>query len=233
MNWETFITTTRLLRQQRRGFVLPFTMLVSALILFVTFGTMTLLSKQLYFSKNIAKSQIAYYAADDAVACAMDIDDTYVSSDGLGIFPYSSTTNPVTLVLGNPSYGYITDVLTYVNDKRILEDPGATVLTLNDIKCGQAVIFDTSPSSDSKFSVDSTDYRHHYVNPLNGLNEIEYGLTSTYFMRMPVGGGAYRCAKVTVNKTQSFRQIIAQGYSICDNPNSAVERAVVNTTVVN
>jgi hypothetical protein len=59
-------------------------------------------------------------------------------------------------------------------------------------------------------------------------------------MRMDLGlapgtttGHLYRCAKVTVNKTPSFRQIISQGYAQCDNPNGTVERAVVNTTASN
>ena len=43
----------------------------------------------------------------------------------------------------------------------------------------------------------------------------------------------YRCAKVTINKTQSFRQVIAQGYSSCNGTGNTVERAVINTTVAN
>ena len=71
------------------------------------------------------------------------------------------------------------------------------------------------------------------INPNTQLPAIELGRTSTTTMRMDLGGGAFRCAKLTINKTASFRQIIAQGYAKCDDPNGSVERAVVNTTITN
>ena len=221
------------LKSFNKGFVLPFTMLVSTLILFITLGTMTLLSKQLRFARQDKKSRIAFLVADNAIACAIDVDARYVSSDGLGIYPYSSTTNSVTSLGGSPVYGYITTVLAYTNTKRKIANPLATDITLPDIKCNQSLIFDTSPASDSKFTVLPDDYKYRYINPISGLAEIEYGLTSTFNMRMPAGDGTFRCAKITVNKTESFRQIISQGYSECNNPTGAVERAVVDTTVVN
>lgn len=224
-------------RESRKGFVLPFTMLISALILFVTMTSMNLLSKQLYFSRLYKDSQTAYYAADDAVNCTIVVDDAYTGSDGFGIFPASSSTNSVTLGEGGaPSYGYINNVVTYINTKN------ATNIVPDEIKCGQAVIFDTSPTSYSQFSVSPVDYVYHYTHPDDGTadvgnEEVEYGQTSTFKMHMDLGLDpvtnirSYRCAKVTVNKTPSFRQIIAQGYSSCDNQSNAIERAVVNTTI--
>lgn len=196
-----------------QGFILPFTMLITTIILFITTGAMTLLSKQLYFSKIYKQSQTAYYAADDAISCAIIVDDTYLSGDGLGIFPSSTTTDP---------YTYIDDVLTYANARRISN--GLPVITLNEIKCAQSAIFDATVSN---FTVSPTNYR--YVSQSNGVEE---GRTSIYNMRMDLGGGDVRCAKVTINKTQSFRQIIAQGYAQCTSQVGGVERAVVNTTIV-
>ena len=95
------------------------------------------------------------------------------------------------------------------------------------------------------FTVSGTDYAYHFIHPADGtlaagLPEIEYGQTSTYTMKMDLGldpadltntSRLYRCAKVTVNKTLSFRQIIAQGYSSCTVGAGTIERAVVNTTI--
>jgi Tfp pilus assembly protein PilX len=213
------------LKQSVRGFVLPFTILITVLILFVTTGVLALLTKQQYFSKVYRQTQAAYYAADDAVSCTITIDDTYSSSDGLGIFP-SSSSSPMT---------YISDVLSYVNSKQ------GTNLTLSDITCGQSPIFTATSSFNPNFTVLPADYEYHFISPVTGLPEIEYGQTSTYNMHMDLGvdpadvtgiNHLYRCAKVTVNKTASFRQIVAQGYSSCDGTNNAIERAVVNTTVI-
>lgn len=201
----------------KRGFILPFTMLISTLILLVTGSVLTLLSKQLYFSRIYKQSQTAYYAADDALACAIEIDDTYQGSDGLGIFPSSSTTEP---------WAYMNAVLAYVNARRDLMIPPPAPLhiaSLDDIECAQSAIFKVS---ESDFATSSS-YYVRYLTP----SGVEYGITSIYMMRMPLTGGASRCAKVTINKTPSFRQIIAQGYALCDSPNGSVERAVVNTTV--
>lgn len=198
---------------------------------------MTLLSKQLYFSKIYKQSQLAYYAADDALACALEIDDTYQGADGLGIFP-SSTSTTVN--------DYMESVVLYVNSKRALADPLLTdFVTLrgpsNPITCANSVIFEEGSASVSQFATGTEDYAYHYTDTSNNP-AIEYGLTSTYKMKMDLGldplditntRHLYRCAKVTVNKTQSWRQIISQGYAECDKPNGTVERAVVNTTTTN
>ncbi len=217
------------LQKNRLGFILPFTMLICVLILLVTSTSMTLLSKQLYFSKLYKQSQSAYYAADDALACTLSIDDMYQGMDGLGIFPSSNAVDTFT---------YMEDVVAYVNQKRI--DAGlADTVDLQSgpgkkpIMCGQAVIFDTGESSDSKFATST--FERTYNDPTLGP-VTETGIASTFTMRMDLGVDpvtslhSYRCAKVTVNKTTIFRQIISQGYSTCDNLNTAVERAVVNTT---
>jgi hypothetical protein len=187
-------------------------MLISTLILLVSSSVLVLLSKQLYFSKIYKQSQTAYYAADDAIACAIKIDDGYQGADGLGIFPSNTVTSADI---------YINDVLTYVNGRRLAD--GLPIITLDSIKCAQSAIFDQTVSH---FAT-GTDFYAHY----SSLTGWEYGVTSIYDMRMPLEDGAYRCAKVTINKTQSFRQVIAQGYAKCDDPNGSVERAVVNTTV--
>jgi hypothetical protein len=213
-----------------QGFVLPFTLLISVLILFITTGTLGLLVKQQYFSKLYRQNQVAYYAADDAISCATLIDDTYTGNDGIGIFPISST-----------SPNYINDAISYYNTKH------GTTLSLDKISCSQSQIFADSvpPSFNPNFAIAATDYSYHYIHPADGSAyagqpEIEYGQTSSYNMQMDLGldpaditltKHLYRCAKVTINKTPSFRQIIAQGYSSCNTGAGSVERAVVNTTI--
>jgi hypothetical protein len=194
-----------------QGFILPFTMLISAIVLFIVAGSMALLSKQLYFSKIYKQSQTAYYAADDAIACAVAIDDTYLGADGLGIFPS----------IESGAQQYVNDTLTYINERRdSLGFP--TIDSVNDIACAQSKIFDPIAAN---FAIVGP---YTYISP----NGPEIGVTSSYDMRMDLGDGTFRCSKVTVNKTATFRQVIAQGYAQCDNPNGAVERAVVNTTLV-
>ncbi len=213
-----------------KGFILPFTMLISVLVLFISTGALALLSKQQYFSKVYKQTQAAYYAADDAISCALSLDDTYVSNDGLGIFPSSSTTPS-----GEPDpeapLAYIDSVITHI-------DPS---LSRGDVTCGQSPIFASggSPSFNPEFEIINYDYAYHFINPVTTLPDREYGVSSQFNMRMDLGVDPnnamqhlYRCAKVTVNKTPSFRQVIAQGYSSCDGTGNAVERAVVNTTII-
>ena len=231
-----FIHYTRKTHTHRQGFVLPFTILITALVLFITVGSMTLLSKQFYFSRLAKQSDVAYFAADDALSCTLSLDDAYIGQDGQGIFPSTTTIEGVSV----SPMTYVNNVIAEVNALRLLQNPLATTITTNDIKCGQSSIFDTNPST-SAFSGDaSPSYAYHYLNPTTRLSETELGVSTSFVMRMDLGLDLldplmirhnYRCAKVTVNKTPSFRQVIAQGYSSCDNPNGAIERAVVNTTV--
>ncbi len=195
----------------KRGFILPFTMLLMAIILLVVGTGSKILSKQLYFSKVYRQSQTAYYAADDAVSCAIAIDDAFIGLDGYGIFPGGTS--------GDPDE-YIEAVITNVNNQRLLD--GLSTITRDDVACAQVPVFDVSESG---FTVSLTDYEY------NGPSGLETGKTSTFNMSMPIGNGTFRCAQVTVNKTPTFRQIIAQGYAQCGSALGSVERAVVNATV--
>ncbi len=216
-----------------RGFVLPFTMLITVLVLFISTGALALLSKQQYFSKLYKETQAAYYAADDAVACTTVIDDSYVSSDGLGIFPSTPTDQ-------NGAIAYIDSVLAYMNDPN-RRDVSATPLTKENVTCGQSQIFAAGgdPVYNPNFTVSPTPYIYNFYNPQLLAPDTEQGVSVSYNMKMDLGldplditRRLYRCAKVTVNKTPSFRQIVAQGYSNCNGTGNSVERAVVNTTII-
>jgi hypothetical protein len=238
-----FITKKRNKKIIVKGFILPFTMLIATLVLFVTTGALALLTKQQYFSKVYKQTQAAYYAADDAVSCAITIDDTYVSNDGLGIFPSSSTT-PAGLEDLSAPYDYIDSVISYINTKRQAEIPPLTPdLTKDGITCGQSQIFAEggNPNFNPHFTITDYNYAYYFTNPLTSLPDKEYGVTSSFNMQMDLGldpedtlgtRHLYRCAKVTVSKTASFRQVIAQGYSSCEGTGNAIERAVVNTTII-
>ena len=208
-----------------RGFVLPFTLLICAIMLLISVSISAILIKQIYFSNIARDSQIAYYAADNAVACTLAVDETYVDADGIGIFPYIGTL-PIT---PSTEIQNMRDSLTAINARRAAFVPAMPPLagSLDTIICAQSKMFD----ADSSFTISSVrfdrDVPAHDLVPAGK----EYGRTSTFIMKMDLGDGTFRCAKVTVNKTKSYRQIVAQGFSRCDRPDGSVERAVINTTL--
>ncbi len=122
-------------------------------------------------------------------------------------------------------------------------DVSAPPLTKENITCGQSQIFSSggSPVYNPNFTVSPDPYNYNFYNPLTLAPDTEQGISVSYNMKMDLGldplditnvRHLYRCAKVTVNKTPSFRQIIAQGYSNCNGTGNSVERAVVNTTII-
>ena len=198
-----------------KGFVLPFTLLICSVILSVATSISVILVKELYFSKISRESQVAYYAADNGLMCAVDIDDTYINPEtGLGIFVSSPT--------GTPS---ASDVLAIVNAERASR--GLTAMNLygsDGIKCASSEIFSPTENSFNDNQV---------FNRINSRGISESGRTSTFMMHMDLGDGIERCAQVTVNKTPNYRQIISQGYATCPGGFVApIERAVVNETEV-
>ncbi|MEI6810587.1 MAG: hypothetical protein WCK60_00880 [Candidatus Nomurabacteria bacterium] len=195
------------------GFVIPFTLLVCAIILSVSTGISLILAKELYFSKLSRDSQDAYYAADNGLMCAIAIDDAYIDPDtGSGIFQYSNLNDA-------------SAVLNKVNEERALKSFNALNLYGgNSIKCATSEIFDPITNS---FKVDP--YQRE-----NTSHVTEYGKSSSFMLHMNLGDGTTRCAKVIVNKTGMYRQIISQGYAECLDTRSKypVERAVVSETEV-
>lgn len=212
---------------KQQGFVLPFTLLICAIMLLISLSISTILSKQIYFSNLARDSQTAYYAADNAMACTLAIDETYVDDYGVGIFPYASTT-PVD---SNAEMSYMSQILLVIQSRRAATDPPMTNLasTLTDIQCAESRVFDTVTSN---FTISPVVFSREIPAYALVATSTEYGRTSTFFMKMALGDGTFRCAKVTVNKTQSYRQIISQGYSRCDRPDGSIERAVINTSLL-
>lgn len=207
--------------QKLKGFVLPFTLLICGIMLLISVSISTILNKQIYFSNIARSSQVAYYAADNALACTLAIEEIY--SDGTtGFFPYDTSLNTT-----EEHRGSMQDKLEAVNSK-ILEEPGGKILasTINEIKCAQSLIFDTSPIT-SNFTVES----ENFVRKIEGEPDDE-GKTSSFSMKMKIADNDYRCAKVTIHKTPTYKQVISQGYSRCDRPDGSIERAVVYTTSV-
>lgn len=186
-----------------RGFVMPFTLLICTIILAVATSVSTVLSKELYFSKLSRQSQVAYYAADEGLMCATSIDDAYIDPD-TGLGIFQS----------DPSGPTASGVLNKID----------VSLNILDIKCATSGIFDPDPTT-NKFSTDTIGYSHNSIS----------GVSSTFTLRMELdaAGTKMRCAKITVNKTPKYRQIISQGYAECSDTTgvaSSVERAVVSET---
>ena len=206
-----------------RGFVLPFTVFLVSIMIIVTTNVSSILTNQLYFSKLSRQSQTAYYAADNALACAITIDDTYVAPNGVGIFPWNTygqltLDSTITTISSNP------EIAAALAEKNVQRDP-LPPLSLNNIECADNKIFRDLPDPED-FRISSTPV---IVTLSPGVTEP--AVVSTFKMRMPIGDGNFRCAKVTVIKSATYRQIIAQGYALCDRPDGVVERAVVNTTI--
>lgn len=187
------------------GFVLPLTLVICIIILTISAGISIILAKQLYFSRLERQSQLAYYAADNGLTCALTVDDHYLdTSTGIGIFEYGGPT-PQT-------------VLNSVNTERAIR--GYAPIQLADIKCATSLIFDSS----TEYAV--TDFSHSL--PGGGT---EAGKTTTFSMRMDLGDGTFRCARIIVNKTPTYRQIISRGFVSCATTGQIpVERAIVNTS---
>jgi hypothetical protein len=156
-------------------------------------------------------SQQAYYAADDGIMCASMIDDQYVeASTGLGIFPYNPLIDSATS---------IQSTLSDVNTER--QSSGLSPITLLDIRCAASAVFD---SATAQFAVTP-------FSRVSNSGQVDTGYSSSFSMKMDLGDGSFRCTKVTVNKTPGYRQIISQGYAVCNDKSShPIERAIVNTT---
>jgi hypothetical protein len=206
-NFMKFISTV--VKGLRKGFVMPLTLVICVIILTISSGITLILTKELYFSRLSRLSQVAYYAADDGMMCAVMIDDGYLDPDtGLGIFEYTAG-----LTAQN--------VLTKINNNRTAN--GLPSISLNSIKCATSDIFNTAVSG----------YATSPYSRTNSQGAIENGRTSTYSMTMDLGGGTTRCAQVTINKTSKYRQIISQGYANCTTTSLyRIERAIVSTTEV-
>src|SRR6185503_17447831 len=100
--------------QNHPGFVLPFTLFICGIMLLITVSISTILTKQIYFSILAKESQLAYYAADDAIACAISIDETYADANAQGIFP----SDPLASNDTDDEIALMTDVVNYVNTQR-------------------------------------------------------------------------------------------------------------------
>lgn len=203
-------------RKSARGFVLPFTLLICSILLSVSTAISVILVKELYFSKLSRDSQTAYYAADNGLMCAILVDDNYIDpTTGLGIFESNAVTTADV-------------VLTSVNADR--QSRGLQPLTLyggnNSIKCSTSEIFNPNATTGNNFKTQA-------YSRTNSFGQSENGRTSLFTMYISLGDGTTRCAKVTVNKTSTYRQIISQGYTTCPGGvGSPIERAVVNETEI-
>ena len=189
-------------RKLKRGFILPFAILIATLILSVSLGVSSILVKEIFFSNLNRESSISYYAADTAMECAVAIEN--INQAGGGIFPNGE--------LGNEA----TSTFININTDRHTNFSSTTIF------CATVPIFDSSISS---FKVeDCTE-----IFCANGMDF--QGKTSTFNMRMDLGDGEFRCANVSVTKTPTKRRIISRGYNTCNlSGNNVIERAIIDTT---
>ena len=198
------------------GFILPLAMLLSSLILLVSFGITSIIVREAKFTRVVRDSFIAYNAADMAVTCVSFIDNTYVNPvTGYGIFPTSTTTYDVA-----HSQDEIDDTVAKINAISRQARGLPTSFSLNDVNCGGVHVFTNAETGIvySSYSYTKSD------------GTVEDGKKSTFTLSIPLTSGDNRCAKVVFNKTTSFNQIIASGYSACDaNAIHRLERVIVSS----
>lgn len=198
-------------KKQIRGFVLPFTLVISIIILTISAGISIILAKQLYFSKLSRLSKVAYYAADNGLMCALMVDDHYVdSSTGIGIFEY----DPLLAQETSPQA-----VMEKVNAERSAR--GYSPVAIDEIKCATSEIFKSAVSG-------------YATSPFARVTESgtsESGRATSFNMRMDLGDGTERCATIVVNKTPTYRQIVSRGFASCGSVGTIpIERAIVHTS---
>jgi hypothetical protein len=197
------------IRFPKKAFIMPLALTLSALILTVAGGITMIIGKELFFSRLTRESATAYYAADTALECATVIDESYNGTEGNGLFQYD---------LINEA----TSTLNYVNTVR--QAQGIRTLLLTDIKCASVSLFD---STQSNFTTTTTDRTGALLQDPNGNQTV----ISSFTMTMDTGEGTITCAKVTVEKSISWRQIIARGFNSCNfGTKNLLERAVISTS---
>lgn len=189
------------LKFQTRGFILPFAMMLSYVILIISMGISDILTKEMFFSFIGRESQIAYYAADAGLDCALYLDAAFVdSSSGVGIFPSDKIDGTWEgIVLNQSQYALATST----------------------IRCAGAEIFnaDSAKSNYKTTAIDGS-------NPVNGVEStfmlrMVQGTTNDSCALVSID------KKVTTST--STRRIISRGYNTCDmNNKKLVERAIVN-----
>ncbi len=196
-------------RSDKKAFIMPLTLTLAALILTVAGGITMIIGKELFFSRLTRESATAYYTADTALECATVVDESYNGTDGNGLFQYD---------LLNEA----TSTLNYVNTIR--QAQGIRTLLLTDILCASVPILDSDRSSFTTTTTDST----------GSALQDPYGnqtVMSSFTMMMDTGEGTVACAKVTVEKSLSWRQIIARGFNSCNfGTKNLLERAVISTS---
>ncbi len=149
----------RINKSIKLGFVLPFTLFISGIMLLISLGISTILQKQIFFSQVARDSQAAYYAADNAVACVISIEETYVNATGTGIFPYDSSSLTQLEDMDN--------LLIYVNGNRTANGYSPLAPNVSGIKCAQSNIFTTDQETDFKLHSDHHLKHVHHVGELD------------------------------------------------------------------
>jgi hypothetical protein len=122
-----------------KAFVIPFSLLISTIILTISLGVSLILVKEIFFSKLTKDSLLAYYAADEALSCAQYFDYKYQNPEnGTKFFPfYESTDMDDSLLYSLPSYK-VSDLIcsgSYLNLKNISIDCNLTPREDNNRKC--------------------------------------------------------------------------------------------------
>lgn len=89
--------------REKRGFVVLFALLISSIVLTISFGLLTIALKEVILSSTGRESQFGFYAADAGAECALYWD--IKGSGNISVFPTSTSSVP-------PSSGVLCGQLT-------------------------------------------------------------------------------------------------------------------------
>ena len=88
--------------QNPKGFVIIFALILVSILLSISLTVSRLISKELYFTRLIDFSKVAYSAAESGIDCALYVDSVYRNaSTGVSVFPNNSISlNPFESING-------------------------------------------------------------------------------------------------------------------------------------
>jgi len=118
---------------QQKGFVILFTILISAIILMIGLGIFSIATRETVLSGTAREAQYAFYAADSGIECALYAQSVGVFAKAGGTFKCGAGANDASVTgMGIFAQPYVFDILVYSTQKTCAH------VTVFDINAGSA-----------------------------------------------------------------------------------------------
>jgi len=234
------------IQKEEKGYILLLAILVTSIILAISFGIYAIGIKEVILSSYLRDSQQAFAAADRALECALMWDVPYKDSldpDGSGpkqglrwsIFATGTIANNVWQQQDVRSADYQYPPIT------ILDSDGTTRSILGEVKCGLNKIFPVDGSGNliRTESVGAIFCTAHPIVPESGpyfCVQGNAGNMETQFL-VKFGGSDRTCALVTVTKyydiahnPRNWTVFRSDGFNDCNSSNSRRTQRTIEVT---